>query len=138
MMYAKISSPSRPASQALITRSTSFCASSLWIAFSCFFAFASRGCSRNSVRQDREVGHAPLLEALVVLLGIDQLDEVADGEGDDPVVVLPVGLGLLEPARERVDDVAGDGRLLGEDQGLHAVHHSNGSRGHRRLKSRFL
>ena len=47
-------------------------------------------------------------------------------------------LGLLEPARERVDDVAGDGRLLGEDQGLHAVHHSNGSRGHRRLKSRFL
>ena len=47
-MYAKISSPSRPASQALMTRSTSSRFSSLWIAFSCFFDLASRGTSLNS------------------------------------------------------------------------------------------
>ena len=37
--------------------------SSLWIALSCFSAFLSRGCTRNSSRDDRQVGHAPLLEA---------------------------------------------------------------------------
>jgi hypothetical protein len=47
-MYAKISSPSRPASQALMIRSTSSRFISLWIALSCFFAFASRGASLNS------------------------------------------------------------------------------------------
>src|ERR671934_221045 len=44
-MYAKISSPSRPASHALMTRSTSSRLSSLWIAFSCLRAFASRASS---------------------------------------------------------------------------------------------
>ena len=47
-MYAKISSPSRPASQAFTTRSTSSRWSSLWITFSCFSAFLSRGRSLNS------------------------------------------------------------------------------------------
>ena len=47
-MYAKISSPSRPASQALTIRSTSSRLSSLWITFSCFSAFLSRACRRNS------------------------------------------------------------------------------------------
>ncbi len=47
-MYAKISSPSRPASQALTIRSTSARLSSLRIAFSCFFDFVSRGTSLNA------------------------------------------------------------------------------------------
>jgi len=47
-MYAKISSPSRPASHALMIRSTSSRLSSLWIALSCFSAFLSRACNWNS------------------------------------------------------------------------------------------
>src|SRR6266511_1020431 len=43
--YAKISSPSRPASQALMTWSMSSRLSSVSISFSCFFALASRGTS---------------------------------------------------------------------------------------------
>ena len=46
--YAKINSPSRPESQALTTRSTSALRSSLWITFSCFVDFGSRGFSLNS------------------------------------------------------------------------------------------
>src|SRR5712691_4474525 len=46
-MYAKISSPSRPASQALMICSTSSRSISFSISFSCFFDFASRGTSLN-------------------------------------------------------------------------------------------
>ncbi len=46
--YAKISSPSRPASQALITLSTSSEAISRWIALSCLAERSSLGTSLNS------------------------------------------------------------------------------------------
>ena len=75
--YAKISSPSRPASQALTISSTSSSFISLWIALSCFFAFSSLGTSLNLLGDDREVGEAPLLQLLVVLVGLGEADEVA-------------------------------------------------------------
>jgi hypothetical protein len=46
--YAKISSPSRPASQALTISSISSLRISLWTAESCFFALSSFGTSLNS------------------------------------------------------------------------------------------
>ena len=48
-MCVKISSPSRPASQALTMRSTSFRLSSLWIRLSWVADFLSRGRTLNSV-----------------------------------------------------------------------------------------
>src|SRR2546430_4056385 len=69
--------------------------------------------------QDREVVHPPALELLVVGLGVFQPDEMADGEGDDSVVGLPVAvLRGLEGTRERVDDVPRNGRLFGDDERL--------------------
>ena len=43
---------------------------------------------------------------------------------------------LLEGSRERIGEVAGDRRLLGDDEGLHAVHHSERPNRHRSPKMR--
>ena len=67
---------------------------------------------------DGQVGHAPLLQPLVVVLGLGELHEVADGPGDDVLLRLEVRLVLLEAARERGREVAADGRLLGDDERL--------------------
>ncbi len=48
---------------------------------------------------DRQVGHPPFLELLVVLLRVYELDEVADGERDDVLVGLEEGLLLGETSR---------------------------------------
>src|SRR5581483_3449325 len=114
-MYEKISSPSRPASHAFTIRSTSSRRISLWISASCFFDFASR--ELEPVRHDRQVLHPPALEALVVGFWVLEGDEVADGEGDDVLVGLPVGVARsLERPLQRVHDVPRDGRLLGDDE----------------------
>src|SRR5439155_6414085 len=85
------------------------------------------------VGDDRQVGHAPLLEALVVVLGVDQLEQVADREGDHVFVRLEVRVArLLEWAWQRLGEVAGDRRLLGDDECLVLAHASQGSE---RLKS---
>ena len=117
MMYAKISSPSRPASQALITRSTSLRARSLWIAAqSCFFALcASRGRSRNSSGTIGRSAMRHFLNFSSYSSGSTSSTEMADGERDDVIVGLPVRLLVGERLGERVDDVAGDGRLLCDD-----------------------
>src|SRR5581483_5996142 len=71
------------------------------------------------VGHDREVLHAPALELLVVGLRVFQLHEVADREGDDLAVGLPVGVARgLERSWERVHDVPRDRRLLGYHQRL--------------------
>ena len=98
-MYAKISSPSRPASQALTTRSTSSRASSLWIAFSCFSGLRVARVELELLGDDRQVGHPPLLEALVVLLGRDELDEVATAKVTTVSSDSKVGVLLVEAGR---------------------------------------
>ena len=72
------------------------------------------------VGRDRKVGHAPALEALVVVLGLGQLDKVPDRPGDDVGVGLEIALGLGEGARKRAGQVAADGRLLGDYECLGA------------------
>src|SRR5207302_2611610 len=64
------------------------------------------------------VGHPPLLPALVVVLRLRELDEVADGPRDHVVVGLEMGLGLLEGARQRGREITTDGGLLGDDEDL--------------------
>ena len=72
-----------------------------------------------AVGHDRQVGHAPLLELGVVLVGLGELHEVADRPRDDVLRALEVALVLAangpgQDARE----VAPDGRLLGDDERL--------------------
>jgi hypothetical protein len=64
---------------------------------------------------DRQVGHPPFLQLLVVDLGVDELDEMADGERDDVLVTLVVALFVLEVPRQRVREIAGDRGLLCDD-----------------------
>src|SRR5581483_5197737 len=76
-------------------------------------------------REDRQVGVAPALELRPVLLGVRQLDEVADRVRHDVVVGLEKALVLGEIAGQRARDVPGDGRLLGDDERFrHAKHHT--------------
>jgi hypothetical protein len=51
---------------------------------------------------DRQVGHTPLLEALVVVLGVGQLNEVAHREADHGVVRLEVAVVVFKCAGERI------------------------------------
>src|SRR4051794_41482761 len=76
-------------------------------------------------RHDRQIGHAPLLVLVVVLVGLGELDEVADSPRDDvlgalePAVRALAGARvLLERARQDAREVLPDGRLLGDDEGL--------------------
>src|SRR4051794_2157257 len=76
-------------------------------------------------RHDRQIGHAPLLELVVVLVGLGELDEVTDGPGDDVLRALQPARGLvphagvlLERAGQYAGEVLADGRLLGDDEGL--------------------
>ena len=66
----------------------------------CFLERSSRTTSLNASGHDRQVGHAPLLVLRVVLVGLGQLHEVADGPRHDVVVGLQVALVLLERAGE--------------------------------------
>ena len=114
----KISSPSRPASQALISSVTSLRLTSLTIAFSRDLALVDR--VQLEVRRDhRQVREAPLAALDVELLGRLDLEQVADRRGHEVVVVLEVLVVLVELAggrRQRAHDVLRDGRLLGNDQ----------------------
>jgi hypothetical protein len=70
-------------------------------------------------RNHRQVGEAPLAALDVELLGRLDLEQVADGRGDEVALALEMLVVLFELARsrrERADDVLRDGRLLGNDQ----------------------
>jgi hypothetical protein len=76
-------------------------------------------------RDDGQIGHPPLLELVVVLVGLGELDEVADGPGDDVLRALQPARGLvphpgvlLERTGQDAGEVLADGRLLGDDEGL--------------------
>ena len=58
----------------------------------CFFERSSRTTSLKRSGHDRQVGHAPLLELRVVLVGLGELDEVPDRPRDDVLGTLEVAL----------------------------------------------
>ena len=63
-----------------------------------------------AVGHDRQIGHLPLLELRVVLVGLGELHEVADRPRDDVVVGLEVAVLLGErPGRTRVRSRPTDG-----------------------------
>ncbi len=70
------------------------------------------------IGDDRQVGHPPLLELGVVLVGVGKLDKMAHGPGDDVIGPLEVPVALAELAGQHADEVAPDGRLLGDDERL--------------------
>ena len=78
-----------------------------------------------AARHDRQIGHAPLLVLVVVLVGLGELDEVADGPRDDVLGALEPARRvlarprvLLERPRQHAREVLPDGRLLGDDERL--------------------
>ena len=74
-------------------------------------------------RQDRQDLERPSLVLLVEFLGREKFEQVAHREGDDVIVILLVPI-VLREAAEHPDDVLGDARLLGNDEGLpHALPH---------------
>ena len=80
--YAKISSPSRPESQALTTRSTSSRLRRLVDDLELLLRPVVARLQLEVVRHDRKIGHPPPLEARVVLLGLGKRHEVPDRPGD--------------------------------------------------------
>ncbi len=81
------------------------------------------------LRQDRQVGEAPLLELRVVLVRRREADEVPDRPGDDIVVALKVGLVLavLEGTGQHGREVAAHGWLLCDDERLAHESKAHGS-----------
>ena len=75
-------------------------------------------------RHDRQIGHAPLLELVVVLVGLGELNEVADG----PVMtcsgpssqrsVLSPWVFFSNGPGKHAREILPDGWLLGDDEGL--------------------
>ena len=70
------------------------------------------------LRHDRQVGHPPLFVLGVVLVGLGELDEVADRPADHVLGRLEVAVVLGERAREHARQVATDRRLLRDDESL--------------------
>ena len=116
-MSLKISSPSRPASQALTITSTSLRRIALCSRLSCFFDAGVAGLVPELVGEDRQILVPPRLVLGVVGLRVDLLDEVADGEADDVGVRLVEAVGHLLRA-QRLRHVGGDAWLLADDEGL--------------------
>src|SRR4029453_1763091 len=93
-----MSSPSRPASHALTTLSTSSRRS--W-SRTTFICFSERSSRTTSLKWRGTIGRGalpPLLELVVVLVGLGELHEVPDGPGDDVVGALQPARGLLARA----------------------------------------
>jgi hypothetical protein len=111
-----MSSPSRPASQALISALTSLRLMSRSRTFS-RFSFFSIGFSIESRRNRREVSERPLAALDLFVVRHAELEQVTDGgrtarsgrsRNDRRGAKTP----------ERARDVGGDGRLFGDDQTL--------------------
>ena len=117
----KISSPSRPASQALMISVTS----ARFISRLSILKRSSLlldGLEFEFLRDDRQGGERPLAALFVHLAGQRQLDEVADGGGDDVLVVLE-GVVLALEAAQRAGDVSGNAGFFGDDE---SFGHGNG------------
>ena len=71
-------------------------------------------------RNHRQVGKAPLAALDVEFLRHRQFQQMADGRGQHVVVALEV-VARLGKAAQRLGDVLGDGRFLGDDQLFHGV-----------------
>ena len=71
-----------------------------------------------AIGHDRQVGHAPLLVLGVVLVRLGELHEVTHRPGDDVLGALEEPFLLLERSGQHAREVAADGRLLGDDEGL--------------------
>ena len=65
---------------------------------------------------DRQIGHPPLLELVVVFVGVGELHEVADRPRDHVVGALEKALAFGERTGQDASKVAPDGRLLGDDE----------------------
>ena len=72
-------------------------------------------------RNDGQVRERPLPAFDLVIVGRNQLEEVADGGRNDVFVVFEVLIDALEAA-ENARDVARDGRLFRNDQSLGHSH----------------
>ena len=68
---------------------------------SCLLRLVVARLQLEGVRDDREIGHPPALESLVVVLRLGERDEVPHRPGDDVLVRLEVALVLREAARQR-------------------------------------
>ena len=104
---------------------------SLWIAFSCFFARSSLGTSLNLLGTIGRSAKRHFLSFGSYCVGLGEADEVPDRPRDHVVVADEVRLvlGLLEGAGQRGREVAADGGLLGDDEGLrHGNHLSEGGK----------
>jgi len=79
---------------------------------------AARDRRQVEVRRDHgQMRKGPLAALYVILLGRSQLEQVADRGRQHVLIALEMIL-VLREAAERARDVGGDGRFLGDDQGL--------------------
>ncbi len=67
---------------------------------------------------DRQIGHAPFLELVVVFVRVSELDEMADGPRDDVIRALEIALRFGECARQNAHQVAPNRWLLCDDERL--------------------
>ncbi len=114
-MSLKMSSPSRPASQAL-TRPVDVLAAHRGV--QALELLSGLGVARlvaELVRHDRQILELPALELGVVRVGIHLLDEVSDGEADDVLIGLEEIVRLRETTGQRGDEIARHARLLADD-----------------------
>ena len=112
-MLRKISSPSRPASQALMSRATSLRLISRRARASRFGVLLDRR-EGELRREERQLLHRPLAAPDLVLLRDGELEQMADGRRDDVVVVLEVIAVLFHP--ERLGEIGGDAGFFGDDE----------------------
>ena len=136
-MSLKISSPSRPASQALTSSSTSLRRIAACRLLQLLAGLRVARLVAELVRHDRQILELPALELGVVGVWIHLLDEVSDGEADDVLIGLEEVVRLREATGQRRDEVARHARLLADDQGLgHLLDRSSRS-GYRRGRSGY-
>ena len=88
-------------------------------------------------RDDWQMGEGPFAAFDLVLFRNGQLQQMADGRRQHVLVALVVIVLLLETA-ERLGDIAGDGRFLGNDQRFCHTFGGAGFTSHLKLRARLL
>ena len=113
-MLRKMSSPSRPASQALISALTSLRLSSFSSVLSLDFGLLDR-LQRELGRNRGQMRKRPLAALDLFLLRHADLEQMADGRGKHVLVAFEIVV-VAREASQRPSDVGGDGGFLGDDQ----------------------